>query len=126
MNPKRQREKRFLLQLVSFVGTGCRTSARRPFDGAHWPVMREAFDLRQNKRKGPHIGRLLLYPDKFGRVLVTIHFGREFCFRERIELVYEDDSGRVVFALFPLGTEFVPDLSSAEEHASRGTCSWAS
>ncbi len=52
---------------------------------------------------------------------MTIHFGGKFCFRERIKLVDEDDRGRGIFALFPLGFEFVPDLSGAKEHTSRGT-----
>ena len=82
----------------------------------------DAFQARQHEEKRTHVGRLFLHPHNISRCTMTLQFRVQFCLRERVQLLEENNGGAevlvfvFVFALLPLRAQFVPDLPGADQN----------
>ena len=96
-----------------------RTRARRPFHRQHPASMRQPLQMRHHVRQRAHVRWLFLHPDKIPRIPIAIQLRCQLRLRKGIQLLHQNNRGRIVLPPFPLRDQFMPDLPAAQQYPRR-------
>src|SRR5712692_11736665 len=100
-------------------GASGRTGAGGTLDPANAepPRFRQALESRQDLSHRAHVAGLFLDPDNLARFGMLRDGSANFCARQRVELVEEENGGVRVLTAAAFGAQLVADFTAGDQDA---------